>query len=106
MRSTKTLHLSSNVSLPVEFSGPDGARDNASAVTSCIPETCMMLYLNLSSLSLNQRILGGKLLIDLLPNSDIKGLWSVCTVNSNPSRYALSRSHAHVTTRASFSIWA
>lgn len=106
MRSIITLHSSSNVSFSVDFSGPDGARDNASAVTSCFPGTYMMLYLYRSSLSLNRRILGGKSSIGLLPSSDIRGLWSVCTVNSNPSKYALSRSHVHVVARASFSICA
>src|SRR4029434_3824145 len=51
-------------------------------------------------------ILGGSSSRSFTPNSGTSGLWSVSMWKSMPTRKSEKRSHAHVTARVSFSIWA
>ena len=66
-----------------------------------IHSLCSVVFIYLLSSTL-----GGKLSSTFVPRSGTKGLWSVSINNFIPRMYVENFSHAHVTAKASFSIWA
>ena len=83
-----------------------GAQDNASAVYKDFPGTWWMVYWNRIRWNLNCTTQGGSKSNVFWSKSGMRGLWSVSSWITLFRTYSENLSKAHVSAKASFSIWA